>query len=290
MSTTSTTTRPEVAHDVATADAYSRVRSALEAGLAAAGTIHRIAGDKQDRRTGRWGLTMEEALLAADLVACDRTWERRPLDAATAAHTAATEARKAASADADELNKGYTGWSRFFLVTSSDGHIHSSMACSTCYPTTVYAWLPELSGLTAEAAVAEHGEILCSVCFPDAPVAWTTGESRAKVAEREARAAAKAERAAAALAKALLPTGEPLRVTGDRLKTLAAAKTWLTDSFSWNRSYPRPATDGSTLLSHPSYPAADVAAVAEAVAAKTGDTPEAVLAAAEKRAAKRDGV
>jgi hypothetical protein len=76
----------------------------------------------------------------------------------------------------DELEATYTGWSRFFLVTSSPGHIHSSMYCSTCRPTTTFGWLPELSGKTEAVAVDEHGPTLCSVCFPSAPVDWTTGK------------------------------------------------------------------------------------------------------------------
>jgi len=75
----------------------------------------------------------------------------------------------------DVLEAEYTGWSRFFLVTSSAGHIHSSMHCSTCRPTTTYGWLPELSGKDADTAVAELGPTLCSVCYPDAPTEWTTG-------------------------------------------------------------------------------------------------------------------
>ncbi len=49
-------------------------------------------------------------------------------------------------------------WSRFFLVTG--GHIHSSMYCSTCNrngKATAFSWLPDLSGLTEEEAVAAHG-------------------------------------------------------------------------------------------------------------------------------------
>lgn len=64
-------------------------------------------------------------------------------------------------------------WTRFFLVTNNGGHIHSSMHCSTCYPTTRFAWLPSLSGQTEAEAVAEHGAILCTVCYPTAPVEWT---------------------------------------------------------------------------------------------------------------------
>lgn len=66
-------------------------------------------------------------------------------------------------------------WSRFFLVQNHGGHIHSSMHCSTCRPTTPFGWLPNLSGLTEEDAVTEHGPLLCSVCYPTAPVEWTLG-------------------------------------------------------------------------------------------------------------------
>ena len=76
-------------------------------------------------------------------------------------------------------------WSRFFLVTSSQGHVHSSMSCSTCFSTTEYGWLPNISGLTEADAVEQEGSILCSVCFPSAPTEWTTGISKAQ-AEKDA--------------------------------------------------------------------------------------------------------
>lgn len=64
-------------------------------------------------------------------------------------------------------------WSRFFFVVSSaHGHIHSSMSCSTCRPTTGFAWQPSLSGLTEADAVKALGPKLCSVCYPSAPVEW----------------------------------------------------------------------------------------------------------------------
>lgn len=66
-------------------------------------------------------------------------------------------------------------WTRFFLVQNNGGHIHSSMSCSTCYITTRFGWLPNLSGLTEAEAVAAHGAILCTVCYPSAPVEWTDG-------------------------------------------------------------------------------------------------------------------
>lgn len=86
----------------------------------------------------------------------------------------------------DTLNEVYQDnrWSRFFLVTSSAGHVHSSMNCHTCKQTTTYGWLPELSGKSEEEAVAQLGTVLCSVCFPSAPVAHTGGKiTKAKAAK-----------------------------------------------------------------------------------------------------------
>ena len=78
-----------------------------------------------------------------------------------------------ATIDAEFTARG--GWSRFFLVTSSNGHIHSSMHCHTCNKgknMTTFALLPSLSGANVEAAVAKVGAGLCSVCFPDAPAEY----------------------------------------------------------------------------------------------------------------------
>lgn len=66
--------------------------------------------------------------------------------------------------------QGYTGWNRYFLVTSSAGHVHRSMNCSTCNPATTFAPVVELSGQSDGEAVELVGETLCTVCFPEAPV------------------------------------------------------------------------------------------------------------------------
>jgi hypothetical protein len=79
-----------------------------------------------------------------------------------------------------EMERVYTGWSRFFLVTSSSGHIHSSMHCSTCRPTTTFGWMPQLSGKTEAEAVETCGPTLCSVCFPEAPLDWQSGKKITK--------------------------------------------------------------------------------------------------------------
>lgn len=187
-------------------------------------------------------------------------------------------------------------WSRFFLVQASNGHVHRSLNCHTTYATTQWAWLPQLSGLTEAEAVADQGEILCSVCFPSAPVAWTTGTSKADQAAKAERAAKKAERAAKKAAKALVPEdvdGGLLVVTGprgidqERITTIAAAKAFLTDAIDWNSAYPRTDADGTVRHHHPSYPPEAVTLVAEVLAARIDSTPEAEIAAAQKRAAKR---
>lgn len=70
----------------------------------------------------------------------------------------------------------YTGWSRYFLVTSSDGLIHKSMSCSTCNKgrsMTEFALYASLSGTTHADAIKILGPNLCSVCYPEAPTEWT---------------------------------------------------------------------------------------------------------------------
>ena len=64
-------------------------------------------------------------------------------------------------------------WSRYWLVASSDGHIHRDVGCSTCNKGRVptgFALVPYLSGRPVEDAVADLGPALCSVCYPGAPV------------------------------------------------------------------------------------------------------------------------
>lgn len=81
-------------------------------------------------------------------------------------------------------------WSRFFLVTNGNGHVHSSMECTTCFATTQFAWLPELSGKSEHEAVEAYGESMCTVCFPSAPTdpAWIRAAK-----DREQAEAKKAE-------------------------------------------------------------------------------------------------
>lgn len=85
-------------------------------------------------------------------------------------YAGALQGRLDALVAVQEHEKAYTGWSRYFLVTSSSGHVHATMACSTCRATTGFAPVVALSGCTEDEAVAALGERLCTVCFPTAPV------------------------------------------------------------------------------------------------------------------------
>jgi hypothetical protein len=78
-------------------------------------------------------------------------------------------------------------WRRYFLVTNSNGHVHRGMDCSTCYPTTTYAWLVDLADCDETAMVEEYGTKACTICFPDAPTlpAWKRHEEAAAAVEAE---------------------------------------------------------------------------------------------------------
>lgn len=203
------------------------------------------------------------------------------------------------------------GWSRYFrVVTSGEGHVHSSMRCRTCYPTTMYSWLPSLSGRGEDEAVGDYGSEMCSVCFPSVtshPSYQTRGriaEERAAelAAERAARAAVKAEKAITA------PDGSPLRVGGpssfrDTITTAVTAERTLVDRLTelstrlsdsgidrWVADY---FTDDETkrasyrehMLAQREQARKDVTVLAEALAAKRGVAVADIMAVMESKAA-----
>ena len=148
--------------------------------------------------------------------------ERVPKESAIEAATAALAEAKA---EYDRLTAQYTGWSRFFLVTNTGGHIHSGTNCSTCRWNTLFAWLPELSGLTEADAVAEYGEILCSICYPSAPVEWTQGVNKKTAAQKR-------------LHKALLdiersPEGRKVKKYTDDLRSIERGISYGTSQVEW---------------------------------------------------------
>lgn len=137
-------------------------------------------------RSGQWATGPEETL--EELRTAVASGALKPWDADTAQRILTRVDELAGErhqlreemADLEAEFRARGGWSRFFLVTSSaGGHVHSSMACHTCKPTTEFGWQPQLSGKTEPDAVAEHGAILCTACFPSAPVEWTRGREPA---------------------------------------------------------------------------------------------------------------
>lgn len=157
--------------------------------------LHRHAGHYHQfvsRNRGQWvtsrsdftPATLEQALVRiAERLPTMMAWDRDAAQRSLASRIEVLGQHEAVFEKISELQKVWADngrWSRFYLVTSSAGHIHSSMDCSTCRPTTEFAWLPTVSGLTEVEAVAEHGPTLCSVCFPSAPASWTLTVGQAK--------------------------------------------------------------------------------------------------------------
>jgi hypothetical protein len=96
------------------------------------------------------------------------------------------------------LNKIYNQdpWTRAFLVINSNGHVHSSMDCNTCFATTRYNWLIQYSNDDEKTIVEDAGQDACTVCYPSAPADVLNRPSRIVTADKIAKAQAKAEREA----------------------------------------------------------------------------------------------
>lgn len=183
------------------------------------------------------------------------------------------------------LNAQYTGWTRAFLVSNGNGHVHRSMNCSTCFATTNFLWLPEWSGKDEAEIIDAAGSSACTVCYPDAPVESLNRASRiedpAKAEARAERAQKKAEREAKAIATGITnPDGTPLKIRGWVIKTERTAQIEGVDSLVWNIYYPQ---------AHNFRDNADNALkVAEALAFKRGTSVEEqmnlLIAKAQKKA------
>jgi hypothetical protein len=100
------------------------------------------------------------------------------------------------------LTDQYTGWTRYYHVTNTGGHIHTSLHCSSCFPDTQFAWRTDLSGLTVEQVVEQEAYNACTVCMPIAPAEQKAAREYFNRQQREAKAAEKAAiKAAKELAK-----------------------------------------------------------------------------------------
>lgn len=146
-----------------------------------------------------------------------------------------------------DIEKLYTGWTRAFLVSNANGHIHSSMSCVTCFETTRFIWLPNLSGEDRLKIAELAGESACTICYPDAPSEYFLRkcqlEDPKKVQAREEREAKKKEREAKKLVTGITnPDGTPLTIKEGKypetIKTERTAQTWAVDNLYWISNYP----------------------------------------------------
>lgn len=111
----------------------------------------------------------------------------------------------------------YTGWTRAFLVRNSNGHIHKNRECVTCFETTNYVWLTEMSGRDELEIAYLAGEKACTICYSHAPSAYFLRECGLEdpevVEARRIRQARKAEIEAKRQKTGIWnPDGTPLKV------------------------------------------------------------------------------
>jgi hypothetical protein len=141
------------------------------------------------------------------------------------------------SAEPYEAQYNARPWRRYFVVLASNGHVHSGMHCTTCFATTAYNWLPELSGAAEEEMVAQLGETACTVCFPSAPTYRGFGDGTSTLARysESERAQRRQEKEARAAAKAAKRLPRPLKVPSSswKIETWAAAKSELYSAVDW---------------------------------------------------------
>ena len=68
----------------------------------------------------------------------------------------------------EEHEIGYTGWSRYRLVISSEGHVHGNPQCRSFRPTTQTVVIPDLSDKPPSAVIDMLGQACCTVCVAGA--------------------------------------------------------------------------------------------------------------------------
>jgi hypothetical protein len=127
------------------------------------------------------------------------------------------EAEALAASGADEFDRR-GGWTRYFRVNNSNGHVHTTRRCDTTYVTTAWSWPTNLSGADGDQVVEYAGALTCLRCFPgqreeilrERPVRFDMFETAEQRDERERRDQEKADKLAAKIAKGVTTDGSPL--------------------------------------------------------------------------------
>lgn len=198
--------------DSAWAEVNGRIAQVASRRGTVCGDLRRYAGFKADRRTGIWTGTVEEAL---DIIAAGRarTWDQSAADRLVAVLNQIDDQLAELHAEAAPFRAEWDrrgGWTRFFLVNNADGHVHSSMDCSTCNNgiyATQFKWITEFSGQDEAGIVELAGEKACTTCYPSAPAVGKAdprfrSDDEVRSAEFQAEKAAKLD---ARRAKAIFP-------------------------------------------------------------------------------------
>jgi hypothetical protein len=213
-------------------------------------TLHSLVGDRKvyswarGQRQGTWQLSTTEVI--------NKAYEQRYTDSRIGREVTSFEETVAKlvslGQEARPLNAEFDrrgGWTRAYLVDNDNGHVHSSMNCSSCYVTTRFSWVTALSGHDEAEIVDEAGERACTVCYPSAPVDVLHRASRIEGPnqrsareEREARQVAKVNRDAEKAAKAISnPDGSPLKGKFDTLATERSAWIEIVENIVNHREY-----------------------------------------------------
>lgn len=182
-------------------------------------------------------------------------------------------------ADPFEAEYNLAPWKRYFLVTNNNGHVHREMNCSTCFFSTEYSWLVNLSDCNETEMVEQYGEMACTICFPAAPSmkGWGEYNKRQKAERAAVKAAAKAEK----------EVGYVFDADGKMLfKTERAASIEMVQALVYSIELDRDVADGSA-APHNSDRAKSLRAnahvIATALGLKTGLSTEEVLRDVEKK-------
>lgn len=191
--------------------------------------LHHAAGHRRANfGQGAWSGTLDDAITKAEhLAETDTTYvgkdALKTLARMAAAENALTDNHNKANVYHAEFNRR-GGWTRAFLVANGNGHVHSSMGCSTCNhrgQATRFNWLPEFSGMDEGAIITAAGWRACTTCYPTAPIGTETSlpttifsdEDRSAADRKAEREQAKAKRQADKIAKGLTQDGSEFTVS-----------------------------------------------------------------------------
>ena len=218
--------------------------------------IHQMADSKKvytrwGSQSFTWSQTFGDAVAKVTTIAAtDNSYvgnnARNALEALDKAEATVSDLLEEANDYNDEYRR--RPWTRAFLVQASNGHVHSSMSCSTCFPTTRYAWMVDYAGKDESEIVEAAGEAACTICYPSAPVGVLSRPTRMFGPQQLAAQAARDKRAEATakkIAKGLTADGSPLVVnTGltrfrETFKTEQAASQWVVGQLADAERFPQ---------------------------------------------------